>query len=84
MTKVHKVLNKEGFLIYDDLYARVTVDKTEVLYYSEIVDKQVNLIAKIIKNKFPNRFHNIKPRLVDMEERREKHPRTIIIKLKTF
>ncbi len=76
---VHKELNREGFLIFDDLYARVVVDKTEVIYYNEIVDFQAKHIVKIIKKRFPKKFHDIKHRLI---QSLEKHPRTILIKFK--
>ena len=76
---VNKGLNSKGFLIFDDLYARVGVDKTEVIYYNEIVDVQAKRIADIIKELFPNKFHEIKHRLIRSWE---KHPRTILIKLK--
>ncbi|MEJ2037749.1 MAG: hypothetical protein P8X55_02290 [Desulfosarcinaceae bacterium] len=67
-------LTERGFILEGANILRISVNKSEVVYYSHQVRKQVRLIADALKSDFPA----ISTRFFD---RKEKNAREILIKL---
>lgn len=76
LNKIIQELNNDGFQLSSPNLIEIGVNKTEVLYYNRIAQKQAELIADIVKESLA--LPQMTSRIISMPER---NPREILIKI---